>query len=92
MSLLKAGFAVAFAALTVAACSSGQGDDCTKDSDCHSNLSCQAVQGRAKLYCCPTPAQSSNYANCHPDLSAPPASTSSSSSSSSSSSGADASK
>ena len=87
MSLLKAGFAVAFVALTVAACGSGQGDECTTDSDCHSNLSCQTIQGRPKLYCCPTPAQSSDYANCHADLSA-----GASSSSSSSSSGADASK
>jgi hypothetical protein len=78
MSLLKAGFAVAFAALTVAACSSGQGDECTKDSDCGANLSCQTIGGRGKLYCCPTPAQSSDYANCHADLSAVPPSSSSS--------------
>jgi len=86
MSLLKAGFAAAFAVMTIVACGSGQGDECTKDTDCHSNLTCQPIQGRPKLYCCPTPATSSDYANCHADLSASSSSSSSSSSSTSSSS------
>ena len=69
MPRLKALFAVAFATFAIVACSGGQGDTCTTDSDCKSNLSCQTIEGRSSLYCCPTPATSSDYANCHPDLS-----------------------
>jgi hypothetical protein len=56
-----------FVGITIVACSGGQGDDCTTDSDCKSNLTCQPVEGRDKRYCCPTPATSSDYATCHPD-------------------------
>ena len=70
MLRLKAVFAVAFATFAVVACSGGQGDTCNTDSDCKSNLTCQTIEGRPSLYCCPTPAESSDYANCHADLSA----------------------
>ena len=71
MSLAKPVFAAAFAALTLmAACSGGQGDTCSTDSDCGANLMCQPIKGRTKNYCCPTPAESSDYSNCHADTSA----------------------
>jgi hypothetical protein len=64
-------FAGAVASLSVLiACSGGQGDECSSDSDCHSTLQCQPIKGRAKNYCCPTPAESSDYGNCHEDLAA----------------------
>ena len=59
-----------FVGITIVACSGGQGDECTNDSDCKSNLTCQSVEGRNKNYCCPAPATMSDYANCHPDLAA----------------------
>jgi hypothetical protein len=60
----------AFVGIMVTACSGGQGDECTVDSDCKTNLTCQPVEGRDKNYCCPAPATSSDYATCHPDLEA----------------------
>jgi hypothetical protein len=72
MTLYKHAFALGFAMVTIAACSGSQGDTCTTDSDCHSNLVCQPIQGRASLYCCPTPAESSDYASCHADTSTAP--------------------
>ncbi len=65
MPFVKAALAGAFVALTMVACSGSQGDECTKDSDCHSNLTCQPIQGRGKTYCCPTPAETSDYTHCH---------------------------
>jgi hypothetical protein len=59
-----------FVGLTIVACSGGQGDECTTDSDCSSVLTCQPIQGRDKNYCCPLPATSSDYATCHADLQA----------------------
>ena len=70
MSLLRFGAASAFVGLMIVACSGGQGDECTKDTDCKTNLTCQPIEGRNKTYCCPTPPESSDYANCHPDLQA----------------------
>jgi hypothetical protein len=57
-----------FVGITIVACSGSQGDECTTDSDCKSNLTCQPVEGRGKNYCCPTPATMSDFASCHPDL------------------------
>jgi hypothetical protein len=67
MSFFRVAVAASFVGITVLACSGSQGDECTKDSDCKSNLTCQPVEGRDKNYCCPTPATASDYANCHPD-------------------------
>jgi hypothetical protein len=62
--------AVVFAGACVLACSGAQGDECSADSDCHSTLTCQPIAGRAKNYCCPTPAEMSDYATCHADKAA----------------------
>jgi hypothetical protein len=70
MSFLKVAVVATFVGVTVVACSGSQGDECTTDSDCKSNLTCQPIEGRDKNYCCPAPPESSDYANCHPDLEA----------------------
>jgi hypothetical protein len=67
MRFLATAFSATFVGVMIAACSGGQGDECTTDSDCKTNLTCQPVEGRDKNYCCPTPATQSDYANCHPD-------------------------
>jgi hypothetical protein len=46
-------------------CHGAEGDDCTQDSDCHSNLTCQPISGRPHDYCCPTPANTSKEDNYH---------------------------
>jgi hypothetical protein len=48
----------------LAACGDSQGDSCTTDNDCGSNLFCQAITGRGDK-CCPTPPESSDNVSCH---------------------------
>jgi hypothetical protein len=67
MSLAKISFAGLAVGIAIVACGNGHGDECTKDNDCKSNLTCQPIEGRDKTYCCPTPPESSDSANCHPD-------------------------
>lgn len=54
------------AAMAATACGGGeQGDECSDKEDCKGGLICQPIKGRAKNYCCPTPAESSTEDNCH---------------------------
>ena len=53
------------AAPTLGACGDSEGDTCTTDNDCGSQLLCQAVTGHG-VRCCPTPPESSDNASCHP--------------------------
>jgi hypothetical protein len=46
-------------------CKGAEGDDCSSDTECHSNLTCQPIRGRPHDYCCPTPATASKEDNCH---------------------------
>jgi hypothetical protein len=41
----------------------GEGDSCSTNDDCSSNLTCQPVTGHG-VVCCPTPASSSKEGNC----------------------------
>jgi hypothetical protein len=69
--VLKISFALGFGALLFLACGSSQGDSCTSDKDCGSNLACQTIRGRTQNYCCPTPPEASDYQNCHGIANAP---------------------
>jgi hypothetical protein len=71
-TVLKLTFSLGFGALLFLACSSGQGDSCSTDNDCGANLTCQPVHGRDQNFCCPTPAEASDYQNCHPVQGATP--------------------
>ncbi len=42
----------------------GEGDSCTTNDDCSSNLTCQPIYGRSQDYCCPTPPSTSKEQNC----------------------------
>jgi hypothetical protein len=53
-------------ALVLAHCGGGNGDECKKEGDCGSNLTCQPIKGRDKLYCCPIPTETSSEENCKP--------------------------
>ena len=46
------------------ACGDSEGDACTTDNDCGSQLLCQPVVGRGDK-CCPTPAENSDNESCH---------------------------
>lgn len=52
---------------TVGACAGpmgkGEGDSCSTQDDCSSDLTCQPVPGHGDV-CCPAPADSSTKANC----------------------------
>lgn len=42
----------------------GQGDSCSSQDECGSDLTCQPVTGRSGDYCCPTPRSASSNGNC----------------------------
>ena len=44
----------------------GQGDNCSSQDDCSSDLTCQPVSGRSGDFCCPTPPDTSSSDNCKP--------------------------
>jgi hypothetical protein len=44
----------------------GQGDSCSSQDECGSDLTCQPIGGRSGDYCCPTPATASTNGNCKP--------------------------
>ena len=46
-------------------CGDSEGDTCTTDNDCGSQLLCQAIDGRGNR-CCPTPSEESDNIACHP--------------------------
>ena len=49
------------------ACSGGkEGDPCSNEGDCDSNLTCQPIENRSERFCCPTPPETSHYNNCKP--------------------------
>jgi hypothetical protein len=55
---------VAAATSTLGACGDSEGDACTTDNDCGSQLLCQPIAGRGDK-CCPTPAEESDNESCH---------------------------
>jgi hypothetical protein len=68
--VVSLGLAAVFAAAGCAGpVGKGEGESCSKD-DCSSDLTCQPVLNAQNVskgdFCCPTPPNSSNYANCKP--------------------------
>ncbi|HEY3815656.1 MAG TPA: hypothetical protein VGL81_00715 [Polyangiaceae bacterium] len=62
------GIAVVTVAGLVAGCAGpmgkGEGDSCSGNDECSSDLTCQPVGGRSGDFCCPTPADASSKSNC----------------------------
>jgi len=42
----------------------GEGESCSSQEDCGSDLTCQPITGRQGDFCCPAPADSSTKSNC----------------------------
>jgi hypothetical protein len=62
------GMAVVAVACIVAGCAGpmgkGEGDSCSGQDDCSTDLTCQPIGGRSGDYCCPAPADASSKPNC----------------------------
>lgn len=67
---LTCGLAVAgllIACGPAASVNANEGGACSaQNNDCGGDLSCQPVQGRQGMFCCPTPEESSTQPNCKP--------------------------
>jgi hypothetical protein len=62
--LIACGLAAVLSAACAGPTGKGEGDSCTSNDDCSSNLTCQPVDGRQGDFCCPTPADASSQSNC----------------------------
>jgi len=68
--LIACGLAAVLSTACAGPTGKGEGDSCTTNDDCSSNLICQPIPGRNSDYCCPTPADAGKAANCQPGASA----------------------
>lgn len=66
IAFIACGMVAALSSACAGPMGKGEGDSCTTNDDCSSNLICQPVTGRSEDYCCPAPPTSSKEQNCHP--------------------------